>query len=96
MNNGEVPRLEAELEFGKQKLREDTQRIRQKFAETRAQLSPTAVAERQLMPLLALGFILGFALGYRGISAIEIGSPAARAILATAGKDVAMRAIRGK
>ncbi|HJU11451.1 MAG TPA: hypothetical protein VJ728_11270 [Candidatus Binataceae bacterium] len=94
--NGEVAQLEAELESDKQQLRNDTQLISHKLAVTRAQLSPTAIVERHLFLLSMVGFIVGFVLGYREVPVMEIAQPAARAMLGAAGKDVAMRAIRGR
>jgi hypothetical protein len=75
---------------------EHTAQISQKIQETRAQLSPTKVVQQRIFLLSGLAFVLGFALGYRGVPVEEFGKPAARAVLTTVGKEAATRAIRGK
>jgi hypothetical protein len=97
MNASEdVHRLESKLEHQKSELREHTAQISQKIQETRAQLSPTKVVQQRIFLLSGLAFVLGFALGYRGVPVEEFGKPAARAVLTTVGKEAATRAIRGK
>jgi hypothetical protein len=77
-------------------LREHTAQINEKLQEAHAQLSPTKLIEQRIFLLSGLAFALGFALGYRGVPVEAFGKPAARALLTTAGKQAATRAIRGK
>ena len=98
--------LESELENRKRELREDAAQISGRIEDTKAKLSPTNVVKER--PLLALGaaLLLGFAFGYLLIrrklpvkaeaqaAAEHLGKPIARGMLPTAGKEVAMRAMR--
>jgi hypothetical protein len=91
----EIRRLESDLEHQKQDLREDITRISNKLKATRTNLGPAKLMQGRVFLLSSLTLGLGFALGYRGVPVEEIGGPIARSILATAGKEAAIRAIRG-
>ena len=92
----EIRRLESELEHQKQDLREGITKITNKLKATSANLGPTKLMQGRVFLLSGLTLGLGFALGYRGVPVEEIGVPIARSILATAGKEAAIRAIRGR
>jgi hypothetical protein len=94
--NEEIQRLESELEVGKRNFQEDAQLINEKLRETREQLSPTHFVQKNVLWISAVAMALGFALGYLGVPLQEIGKPAAAAMLTTAGKQAAERAIRGR
>jgi hypothetical protein len=91
----EIRRLESDLLQEKANLRKDIVRINNKLKATRADLSPANVVKNRMILISGLTLGLGFALGYRDIPIEEIGGPVARGILATAGKQAAIRAIRG-
>jgi hypothetical protein len=92
----EIQRMESELEVGKRNFQQDAQLINEKLRKTRAQLSPTRFVEENAVWISAVAMALGFALGYLGVPLREIGKPAAAAMLTTAGKQAAARAIRGR
>jgi hypothetical protein len=107
MSIGEdIKRLEAELELEKRQLREDTSLMGEKFEETKDELSPTHLLHREALIFTGLAFIAGFSLGFfftRPREAVaQVGKPAARALLVsagtyaatTAGKRLARRAIQ--
>jgi hypothetical protein len=92
----EIRRLESDLEHEKEDLREDITRISNKLKATRANLGPTKLVQGRVFLLSGLTLGLGFALGYRGVPVEEIGGPVARSMLATAGKQATIRAIKGR
>jgi hypothetical protein len=92
----EIQRLESELEIGKRNLQQDAQLINEKLRETRARLSPTYFVRENARWISVAAMVLGFALGYLAVPLRGIGKPAAAAMLTTAGKQAAARAIRGK
>jgi hypothetical protein len=93
--NEEIHRLESDLEHEKEDLRKDIIRINNKLKAARADLRPTKLVQGRMFLLSGLTLGLGFALGYRGVAVEEIAGPVARSMLATAGKQAALRAIRG-
>jgi len=90
----EIGRLEADLLHEKEDLRKDFIRINNKLKATRNDFSPTTIVKNRLILLSGLTLGLGFALGYRDVPIEEIGGPIARSILATAGKQAAIHAIK--
>lgn len=94
-NSEDIRRLESELAHEKADLREDASQINDKVQETRAQLSPTNFVRDNVLLLSGVALGLGFVLGYRGVPVEEIAKPAARTMLSTAGKQAAVRAVRG-
>jgi hypothetical protein len=95
MSSEENERLEAELGRRKQALREDLSEVKHKVLQTQEQLSPAKfVREHQLM-LCGAAFIVGALLGYRDVPISDLAKPAIRSTLTTAGKQAALRAIRG-
>lgn len=89
--NEDIGRLEMELEDEKKEIRQDFTEIREKVGAARAELSPKKLIEKRLLLLSVAAFLLGFALGYRGVTVEEIGEigkPAARGLLKTAGTQV--------
>ncbi|HJU12635.1 MAG TPA: hypothetical protein VJ728_17250, partial [Candidatus Binataceae bacterium] len=107
----DIHRLEAELEFHRQDLREDAAQITVKIEETKAQLSPANFIRRRPGIVLAVAFLLGaglelalrLILSRRQLSAEQVARPAvdhvakpvARNLLTTAGKQAVTRTIRG-
>jgi hypothetical protein len=87
--------LAAELESAKADLRHDLAQVRHKAQQTRAELSPANFVRDKLWLVAGVAFALGLVLGYRRVPLDEIAKPAARTILSTAGKQAAVRAIRG-
>ena len=101
----EVRRLESELETNKQHLREDASLISSKIDETKAEISPANLIRRRAYVALAVALSAGFAVGYFldwRFSAKQIaspvlehvGKPVARSAAATAGKQLATKAIQ--
>ena len=101
----DLHRLEAELESHQQDLREDAARINQKIEETKAQLSPTNFVRQRAAISIGVAFVLGamleFFLGRRDLqlgpladpAVRNVGTPAARMILANAARTAATDAI---
>jgi hypothetical protein len=89
----DIKRLESELELEKRQLREDTFLISEKLEETKDELSPTRLLYREALIFTAVAFIAGFSLGFfftRPREAVDqVGKPAARALLVSAGTYVA-------
>lgn len=87
--------LEAELERSRHDLKEDLSHIELKLQQTRARLRPaTFIADKALI-LLGVSLALGFAIGYWDVPIGEVSRPVARTMLATVGKQVVARAIKG-
>ena len=91
----EISRLETDLHQNKEDLRKDFITINNKLKAVRTVFSPTTIVKNRLILLSGLTLGLGFALGYRDVPIEQIGGPVARSILATAGKKVAIQAIKG-
>jgi hypothetical protein len=87
--------LEAELQQSKLNLHEDLLGIASKLHHARDRLKPTGIVREQ--PLLALSgaLLFGLLLAYWDVPFEDIGKPVARMMLTTAGKQLAVRAIRG-
>jgi hypothetical protein len=88
--------LEAELEQSKWDLHENLSEIASKLRHSRVGAGPAGMVREQ--PLVALGFALlcGLLLGYWDVPFKDIGKPVARTMLATAAKQMAVRAIKGQ
>lgn len=87
--------LEAELERSKHDLQEDLTRIEHKLQRTRARLRPATFLGDNALLILGVSFAIGFAVGYWDVPIGDIGKPVARTMLATVGRQLAVRAIRG-
>jgi hypothetical protein len=66
-----------------------------KLHQTRIRLRPNSVLGVKPLPLIEIGVLSGMLLGYWNVPFQDIGQPLARAMLVTAGKQIAVRAIRG-
>jgi hypothetical protein len=93
--NEETHWLEAELERCKQDLHQDLSQIEYKLHHTRARLRPTTFIGEKALMVLSLSFALGFILGYWDVPIEDIGKPVARTMMATVGRQIAVRAIKG-
>jgi hypothetical protein len=91
----ETQGLEAELEQGKQDLRQDLSQIEDKLHQTRVRLSPSTLIREKALLMLGVGFALGFVLGYWDVPLEDIGKPVARTMATTVGKQIAARALKG-
>jgi len=87
--------LEAELERCKQDLQEDLSQIENKLHQTRTRLRPTTFIGEKALLVLSVSLVLGFVFGYWDIPFEDIGKPLARTMLTTAGRQIAVRAIKG-
>jgi hypothetical protein len=86
--------FEAELEQSKRNLHEDLAQMATRLHQTRVRLMPKSSLGAKPLPLLGIGLLSGLLLGYWNIPFQDIGQPIARAMLVTAGKQIAVRAIR--
>ncbi|PWT84125.1 MAG: hypothetical protein C5B58_05230 [Acidobacteria bacterium] len=91
----EIRRLESDLLHEKEDLRKDIIKINNKLKAARDNFSPVRIVKSRLILLSGLTMGLGFALGYRDVPIEEIGRPVVLGILASAGKQAAIHAIRG-
>lgn len=87
--------LEAELERCKHDLQQDLSQIENKLRQTRVRLRPTTLIGEKALLMLSVSFGLGFVLGYWNVPFEDIGKPVARTMLATVGRQIAVRAIKG-
>src|SRR5207248_5946595 len=87
--------LEAELEKSKHALQHDLTQIENKLQRTRARFRPTTFLADNALIILGISFAVGFAVGYWDVPIGDIGKPVARTVLATVGRQLAVRAIRG-
>jgi hypothetical protein len=87
--------LEAELEQTKRNLQDNLWQIASKLHQTRDRLKLTSVVQEKLLPALGASLLFGLLLGYWDIPFEDVGKPVARAMLTTAGKQIAARVIRG-
>jgi hypothetical protein len=93
--NEETHWLEAELERSKHDLQQDLTQIENKLHQTRVRLTPATFLRDKALIVLGISFALGFALGYWDVPIGDIGKPVARTMLITAGRQLAVRAIKG-
>jgi hypothetical protein len=87
--------FEAELEQSKQKLHEDLAQMATRLHQTRVRLRPNNVLGVKPFPLMGISVLSGLLLGYWNVPFQDIGQLVARAMLVAAGKQIAVRAIRG-
>ena len=87
--------LEAELEKYKQDLHQDLSQIENKLHQARTRLRPTNFIGEKALMVLGLSFALGFVLGYWDVPIEEIGKPVVRTMAIMAGRQIAVRAIKG-
>jgi hypothetical protein len=87
--------LEVELEKSKHALQHDLTEIENKLQRTRARFRPRTFLADNALIILGVSFAVGFAVGYWDLPIGDIGKPVARTVLATVGRQLAVRAIRG-
>jgi hypothetical protein len=87
-------RLKSELEHAKTDLRQDLSQVRQKFQDTRVELSPTSFIRHEFWLISSVAFVMGLLLGYRRVPLDEIVKPVTRTMLNTAGKRATLRVMR--
>jgi hypothetical protein len=61
----DIERLESELETSKEDLRDNFSQITEKIEQTRSELDPSALLQRNALPLCTMAAVFGFVLGYR-------------------------------
>jgi hypothetical protein len=87
--------LKTELENSRRDLQADLSQIQNKLHRTRARLRPATLLGEKTLLVLGVSFALGFVLGYLDVPIEDIGRPVARTMVATVGKRIAVRAIKG-
>jgi len=87
--------LQAQLQRRTRDLREDFSLLKTKVQQSQEQLSPTRFMRRHTLILCAVAVTLGAILGYQDVPNADVAKPAIRSTLSTAGRQAAVRAIRG-